>query len=730
MPFANMAKKSCNFDLKRAALAVFVVLLASCCGAQVATSPKDPFSQELSKYPGLLPELGKIVERLKNEVHFPPDRDHSNLFPLVPESTTYYMAFPNYGDAAHQALAIFQQELRESAVLRDWWQHTANGADAAKFEDAIERFYELSQYLGNEIVVSGDTTGTKNSFLIAEVQKPGLKDFLQQLLQELPENSRATVRVLDPQELPEAHDAIGQQGLMILVRTDFVVAAPNLEALRAANRSLNTKKQAFSTTAFGQRLAQSYQGGIGFLAAADLQKILQQLPGAPPQTEDMLNRAGFDNVKFFVWEHKSVAGQSLSQMELSFSGPRHGIASWLATPSILGSLEFVSPKAVTVAAINLKNLAEIFDGVRQLANLANPNAFASLDQMQQMMGVNLRNHLLSYLDGEITFEFDGLAGQQPLWRVILRVSDPERLQQTLSKLLAASGQAAVPMVEDGTKYYSVVIPSAKTPTEITYAFTDRYLVIASSQESVAEGIQAYRSGMSFGKSAKFLSSLATKPPEQASALLYYDPLSMSAAKMQSASPEMAQLFSHMQSAPVFVRAYADEDTIRVSGNNSGADAGAILVVAAIAIPNLLRAKIAANEATAIGTMRTIVTAQVSYETSYPQKGFARDLRALGTDPSGAKKTSPEHAGLMNWTVGGAACPTGSECTKAGYRFSMISKCRRNTCDDFTALATPLLNNSGVRSFCVTSDGIMRFSLAIPSTPTISSAECGRWAPLR
>ena len=729
MLFTNMAKKRCNFDLKRGALAVMLVFLASYCGAQVATSPGDPLSKELDKYPGLLPELGKLIERLKNEVQFPPDRDRSNLLPLVPESTTYYVAFPNYGDAAHQALAIFRQELRESAVLRDWWQHTANDANAAKFEDAVEEFYELSQYVGNETVVAGDTTGAKNNFLIAEIQKPGLKNFLQQLLQELPDNSRAMVRVLNQQELPEAHDAVGQQGLVILVRTDFVVAAPTLEAVRAANRLLNTTKQTFSTTAFGQRVAQSYQGGTGFLAAADLQKILQQLPGAPPQTQDMLNRAGFDNVKFLVWEHKTVAGQSVSQMELSFSGPRHGIASWLAAPSVLGSLEFVAPKAVTVATIKLKNLSEIFDGVRQLATLANPDAFATLDQMQQMMSVNLRNELLSYLEGEITFEFDGLAGQQPLWKAVLQVSDPERLQQTLGKLLAASGQAAAPSVEDGVKYYSVVIPSAKTASQITYAFADGYLVIASTRESVAEGIQAHHSGLSFAKSAKFLSSMAPNPSAQASALLYYDPLSMSAARMQSASPEMAQLFSHMQSTPVFVRAYSDKDAIRVAGNNSGADAGAILVMAAIAIPNLLRAKISANEATAIGTMRTIVTAQVTYKTWYPQKGFARELRALGTDPNGATKASPDHAGLMNWTRGGATCLTSTECTKAGYRFSMISECKRNTCDNFTASATPLSNNTGVRSFCATSDGVIRFSLAIPSTPMISPTQCAHWAPL-
>ena len=46
----------------------------------------------------------------------------------------------------------------------------------------------------------------------------------------------------------------------------------------------------------------------------------------------------------------------------------------------------------------------------------------------------------------------------------------------------------------------------------------------------------------------------------------------------------------------------------------------ILIIAAIAIPNLLRSRIAANEASAVGSMRTINTAETSYNTTYPSVG--------------------------------------------------------------------------------------------------------------
>src|ERR1700730_11229930 len=55
----------------------------------------------------------------------------------------------------------------------------------------------------------------------------------------------------------------------------------------------------------------------------------------------------------------------------------------------------------------------------------------------------------------------------------------------------------------------------------------------------------------------------------------------------------------------------------------------ILIIAAIAIPNLLRSKMAANESSAVGSLRTINTAEVTYATGYPNVGFSVALTDLG-----------------------------------------------------------------------------------------------------
>ncbi|MGB2664316.1 MAG: prepilin-type N-terminal cleavage/methylation domain-containing protein, partial [Candidatus Acidiferrum sp.] len=55
----------------------------------------------------------------------------------------------------------------------------------------------------------------------------------------------------------------------------------------------------------------------------------------------------------------------------------------------------------------------------------------------------------------------------------------------------------------------------------------------------------------------------------------------------------------------------------------------ILIIAAIAIPNLMRSKMAANQSSAVGSLRTINTAMVTYSTNYPAVGYAAALTNLG-----------------------------------------------------------------------------------------------------
>jgi hypothetical protein len=353
--------------MKSALAAAAILVGASACGAQVAPASQAPelaWTQELNKYSGLLEEFGRLVEKLQSNVQFPPPRPESHLLPLLPESTMSYAAFPNYGDAVHQMLNVFQRELQENAVLRDWWQHGKVAEAGPKVEESLEKFYQLSEYLGEEVVVSGATEGRDTSVLmVAEVRKPGLKKFLQQMLNDIPGKSKPKLRVVDPQELAAAKDMGPAQEPVILVRSDYIVGALDVATLRKFNVRLDRGGREFVSTPFGQRVAKGYEGGATVLAAADLHKILTLAPTGNPQSELTFQHSGFADMKYLVWGHTSVSGQEVSQAELSFVGPRHGAASWLAKPTLLGSLDFVSPKAMLAGTMVLKNPAQIFDDV-------------------------------------------------------------------------------------------------------------------------------------------------------------------------------------------------------------------------------------------------------------------------------------------------------------------------------------------------------------------------------
>lgn len=85
----------------------------------------------------------------------------------------------------------------------------------------------------------------------------------------------------------------------------------------------------------------------------------------------------------------------------------------------------------------------------------------------------------------------------------------------------------------------------------------------------------------------------------------------------------------------------------------------ILIIAAIAIPNLLRSRIAANQASAIGSMRMINTAEVTYYSSFG-RGYSSSLLQLGPPAPGAPADATA-AGLIDSVLAGGV--------KSGYTFT-------------------------------------------------------------
>src|SRR5215831_835889 len=133
----------------------------------------------------------------------------------------------------------------------------------------------------------------------------------------------------------------------------------------------------------------------------------------------------------------------------------------------------------------------------------------------------------------------------------------------------------------------------------------------------------------------------------------------------------------------------------------------ILIIAAIAIPNLIAARMRANEASAVATIRTIDTAELTYSQSYPTLGYAPQLINLG-GAQPCSVPSSTSACLVPDPVSTAAPGTNG---KNGYVFVAIgSSTIGGTNDQFVTGAAPTSPNvTGIRLFCSTYDNVARWA---------------------
>jgi len=134
----------------------------------------------------------------------------------------------------------------------------------------------------------------------------------------------------------------------------------------------------------------------------------------------------------------------------------------------------------------------------------------------------------------------------------------------------------------------------------------------------------------------------------------------------------------------------------------------ILIIAAIAIPNLLRSRMAANEASAVGSLRTINTACVTYSSTYGV-GFPAALSNLGTSGSASSTSADLVDNILATGV------------KSGYAFVYTASAAvSNVVPAYEVRANPLTpNQTGTRYFFTDQSGVIRFNISGQASVTDS-----------
>jgi hypothetical protein len=550
-------------------------------GEQMATSKNlapESLSQQFAwspdreKYLGLIAELAKVEQRIA-KVPFPQPRYGSDLLPRVPSSTLFYVSIPNLGNFLDQANTVFQDQLDQSPELRQWWTRTHNDPEA--LNQLVAKIHDLSAYLGDEVVMVGFGEGKNSGFaMIADVGRSGFMHELQQQFSD----GRPGLVVLDAASLPGAPTA--GRGGYALVRDHEVIFANNLATLKVVNAQLNAGASGFAKTSFGTQIAAAYTRGAGIIIAANLQEMLEnrmESKAQNPHKERAFESTGLADVKYLIAEHREVAGVPENRLNLQFVGVRQRMASWLASPAPVGSLDYVSPNASLAVAALTKDPTAIADDILAMASQSKdkPVNWSDIDAKLQ---ISLRDDLMANLSGEFLFSIDGPVLPAPSWKLVIGVNDPAALENALERLTQAidtqtqSAKAHRLKIEPetaGSRTYYVIHDLISGAEIAQYTFADGYMIVAPSRAVLMDALQVHASGISLARSADFRALLPRDEYENYSAVFYQNLSPVLTPLLSQISGEAADAIRQLASdaRPTVICAWGKDNRIEAASDS-------------------------------------------------------------------------------------------------------------------------------------------------------------------
>ncbi len=450
------------------------------------------WSENSPKYLALLGELAEIQRRIER-IPGPGLRYQSKLAGLLPEDTMVFAAIPNLSSTLGEATAIFEERAAQSEVLREWW----NDKNAKQLQFIVNQVRSFSDYLGDEIVLAVPS-GMHDPMLLAEVKKPDLRRYLELQFATMKAAGRGAPRLVD------GAGTGGTDGPAVVVHGNIVAMGAHASSLgRIAALADSGGTGGFTATPMWGRIAKSYESGAGWIFAADMEQILKS--HVPKSSVNDSVNAGLDNVRYLVIERKDNLGRTQTGASLDFAGTRHGLASWLAAPGPMGTLDFVSPDASFAGSVLIRNPGSFCE---QLLPAAGASERALVEAVTASVG------------GEMTIAVDGPLLPTPSWKVAIEVNDPARLQAAIEQ---AARQGEIQITQEsvnGRTYYKAIPP--KIAYEVDYVYIDGYLLAAPSEALLTSAIQTRANGSTLARSAAFRAQLPQDGHSNFSAILYYN----------------------------------------------------------------------------------------------------------------------------------------------------------------------------------------------------------------
>ena len=572
-------------------------------GDQVATNPiinAVPVQEEISwsrnadRYSKLLSELASLRKEVDEKVTRPAARYSTRLLDIVPDSTVLYVGIPNLSNTLGEAHRILQERIQQSPLLREWWEKQQSCSKGClTLDQVIDKVREAGAYFGDEIVltVQSNSQGIPEApLVIAALKDPtGFKAYLREQLASINQGGKNDPHfklIDDPamvvEETPE-------RWIYIYIHGDILAASTKVASLQALEAGLKTPGSGvFASSALHNQIADVYREGAGIIVAADLQKIIsssvQSGPASPGKERrtSAAQRLGLLSLRHFILQVKDIDGKPQTRAVLSFSEPKQGIPSWLASPGPMGSLEFISPDATIVGAFVVKQPAALIDELLGAIGTLEPGLKQELDTFKNSTGLDIRDDIAAPLGGEFAFAIDGPILPKPSWKLIFEVKDANHLQNTIEQLLvkmneieSAHGAAKSTLNRENVNGHTFYTLKCGTgAVEVHYAYEDGYLIAAPNRGLVDQSLRYHQSETSLLMSARFKAILPADGNASFSAILYqnlapiFGPLAKFGGTAGNLTPEnQAALNTMAEIKPSLGYVYAREDRIIIGSSS-------------------------------------------------------------------------------------------------------------------------------------------------------------------
>ncbi len=559
----------------------------------VAVEKEIAWSRNADEHVAMMRQLTALQKDL--EVAFRPGvRGPSQLLELVPANTLVYLSLPNLTSSLGEAERLFQERLEQSPELRAWWDQ-GGSAVQPRLEEALARIQAFGNLLGDEVVVAvaGDEQGRpKQPIILAEVANES--QFQSTLQSEVAhinaEVGHQVVQIVTDPFAQAPND--GRDSLYVFEENGILAASPSLELLQEFAQARQAGASGFIDTPLYSRLSQAYEEGVGYLVSVDLGRIIdsetraQAKNGGASKDREMFRRLGVLDVQNLMVERKPSGDDLETRAVVSFGSARRGVASWLAEPGPMGSLQFVSADAKAAGAFVVKDPVLMVQDLFSILQSTDSKAWQELVDFQIQRGINIEQDFAAPLGGEVAFALDGPVLPTPSWKLVLEVYDPSKLQHTIewavteiNQMAAQDGRAGFELLVQplgGRTFYSLV--SRDNAVEIDYVFVDGYLIAGPNRTLLQNAIEYSQTGYTLSSSPDFVARLPKNGRAYFSALVYQDlgslikPLAeQAAAANQQLSPEtranIQEMAGQLKSSLMYAYAEPNQITLATTGDS-------------------------------------------------------------------------------------------------------------------------------------------------------------------